>query len=399
MRNINQIKTLITPRSEKRSVEALRRLTGIIGTLATCGAIVSLTGCCATRSSVNPGAAVAKYHFETNSFQRALQRRAEPAEDKVDILILSGGGSHGAWGAGVLRGWRENATYPRPKKFAVVTGVSTGALLATYAFLGEPADDALLEEAYTTARTSDIYKKKFLLFALFSDSLYNSKPLAGRVKKFISPETVDRVSEAGQEGRRLYVGTVSHDRGALVIWDLTAIAMDKANPNRVDLYRQVVLASASIPILVQPVQIDGELYADGGARAQLFFEKRFFRVFQKMKDEQKLYPNLTLHVIVNGKLGLERTNVNDCIEDIAFRTLDMLLDANEIGDLYHIEYVLRLNHYGRFALSWIPPEVEVTNSEEFDPAMMQKLFDAGRKFGKTTANWPDQIPNLDLNRH
>jgi predicted acylesterase/phospholipase RssA len=184
-----------------------------------------------------------------------------------------------------------------------------------------------------------------------------------------------------------------------VIWDLTAIAMDKANPNRVDLYRQVVLASASIPILVQPVQIDGELYADGGARAQLFFEKRFFRVFQKMKDEQKLYPNLTLHVIVNGKLGLERTNVNDCIKDIAFRTLDMLLDANEIGDLYHIEYVLRLNHYGRFALSWIPPEVEVTNSEEFDPAMMQKLFVAGRKFGKTTANWPDQIPNLDLNRH
>jgi predicted acylesterase/phospholipase RssA len=123
----------------------------------------------------------------------------QPADEKVDILVLSGGGSHGEWGAGVLRGWSENPVYPRPKKFPVVTGVSTGALLATYAFLGEKADDDLLEEAYTTAKTSDIYKKKCLLLALFSDSLYNSKPLAKRISKYITSNTLDRVAMAGQK--------------------------------------------------------------------------------------------------------------------------------------------------------------------------------------------------------
>jgi hypothetical protein len=147
-----------------------------------------------------------------------------------------------------------------------------------------------------------------------------------------------------------------------VIWDLTEIAKDKANTNRLDLYRKVVLASASIPILVPPVEIDGELYADGGARAQLFFEKRFFPSLKRMKDERRTHPDLTLHTIVNGKLGLEQTNVNDCLLPIVRRTLDMLLDANEIGDLYHLEYVLKLNGYGHFALSYIPRDFPITPS-------------------------------------
>jgi predicted acylesterase/phospholipase RssA len=215
-----------------------------------------------------------------------LQARTGAPEEKIDLLVLSGGGSHGAWGAGVLRGWRENTANPRPRKFQVVTGVSTGALLATYAFLAEPADDDLLEEAYATCKTSDIYKKKFILSALFSDSLYNSKPLSKRIEKYITPATIDRVALAGQEGRRLYVGTINHDTGRLVIWDLTAM-----------------------------------------------------------------------------------------------------------------EYVLRLNRYGHFALSYIPPELPVTTSAVFDPKMMRDLYEAGRLFGRTKAKWDDTIPNLDLNRH
>ena len=367
--------------------------------LAACTTLFFLNGCCSARRCDTAGTMVARYQFETNSFRRALQVHSEMPDQKLDMLVLSGGGSHGAWGAGVLRGWRDNTENPRPKKFPVVTGVSTGALLATYAFLGEPADDDLLEQAYTTAQTSDIYKKKFLLFALFSDSLYSSKPLARRIEKYVSLSTVDRVAAAGREGRRLYVGTVNHDTGRLAIWDLTAIAEDQANPKRLELYRKVVLASASIPILVPPVEIDGNLYADGGARAQLFFEKGFFPAFREMKERNALHPDLTLRIIVNGKLGIESACVSDCLKQIAQRTLDELLDANEIGDLYHIEYVLRLNRYGHFALSWIPENVPVTSSDVFDPKMMRDLYDAGRDFGRTKAKWDDHIPNLDLNRH
>src|SRR5207302_1482607 len=132
----------------------------------------------------------------------------------------------------------------------------------------------------------------------------------------------------------------------LVIWDLTAIAMDESNAKRRELYRRVVLASGSIPIMVQPVKIDGNLYADGGTRAQLFFEKGFFpalRQIKKYHEEHKSpLPNLTLHIIVNGKLGLEAMCASDCLKGIASRALETLLDANEIGDLYHLKYVLGL---------------------------------------------------------
>ena len=366
--------------------------------LLVAGVILALlAGCSTPRHCQHAGQAVAKYHFQTNKVQEILGAEAE----NIDMLILSGGGSHGAWGAGVLRGWRDNPQNPRPKKFRIVTGVSTGALIATFAFLGEPMDDELLERAYTTLKTSDIYRKKFLLTALFSDSLNSSSPLRHTIKKFISQETVDRVARAGrEENRRLFVGTVNHDTGKLVIWDLTAIAMDATNKNRLELYRKVVFASASIPILVPPVEIDGNLYADGGARAQLFFERRFLPAFRDMRKRHEerpaRTPNLTFHVIVNGKLGLETNCVSDCLLGLTTRTLEMLLDANEFGDLYHLKYVLKLIGFGQFRLSYIPPDFEITSSEVFEPEKMGKLFRKGVEFGKTTAKWGDQIPDPDF---
>ena len=357
--------------------------------LALCGTLLLLVGCCSTRHCENAGQAVTNYQFRASSVREVVEAQSLHPETNIEMLILSGGGSHGAWGAGVLRGWRQNQQNPRPAKFQVVTGVSTGALLATYAFLGEPADDELLEQAYTTVKTKDIYRKKFLLFALFSDALYSSRPLKHTIAKYISEDTLRRVAKAGQEEhRRVYVGTVNHDSGKLVIWDLTAIAMDMANPKRLDLYRQVVLASASIPILVPPVNIDGNLYADGGARAQLFFQKDFFQSFKPMKQMGEeggpKHTNLTFHIIINGKVGPdpEVTCVQDCLPGIAKSTLNMLLDANEIGNLYQIEHVRNRIGFGKMWYAPIPTEVSVTPSDEFVPEKMKALYQAGVEFGK-----------------
>jgi hypothetical protein len=350
-----------------------------------------LAGCCTSRHCEQAGQAVAKYHFRPATMRAAFEAPGEPRSEPVDILVLSGGGSHGAWGAGVLRGWRENAEHPRPGKFQVVTGVSTGALLATHAFLGEPEDDALLQEAYTQVKTGDIYRSRFLPFALLSDSLKSSSPLRHRVARYITAQTLERVAQAGrEEHRRLYAGSVNYDTGTLVIWDLTAIAMDETNKNRLELYRQVVLASASVPILVPPVKIDGNLYADGGARAQLFFESG---LLPGLRDVS--HTNLTLYVIVNGKLGMETNCVSNCLKDLTLRTLDMLLDANAIGDLYHIKYELDRIGFGKFRLSRIPRDFPVTSSAVFDPGPMQKLYDEGFRFGRE-GKWERQIPELEL---
>ena len=359
--------------------------------LLVCLVLLSLAGCCTSRHCEQAGRDVAKYHFRTASVRAAFEAPGEPKSQPVDILVLSGGGSHGAWGAGVLGGWRENTQQPRPERFQVVTGVSTGALLATHAFLGEAEDDALLQEAYTQVRTKDIYRSKFLPFALLSDSLKSSTPLRRRVARYITAQTLERVARAGrEERRRLYAGTVNYDSGKLVIWDLTAIAMDATNRNRLELYRQVVLASASIPILVPPVKIDGNLYADGGARAQLFFESGLLPGLREVS-----HTNLTLYVIVNGKLGVETNCVSDCLKDLTLRTLDMLLDANAIGDLYHIKYELDRIGFGKFRLARIPRDFPVTSSAVFEPAAMQKLYDEGVRFGKA-GKWERQIPDLGL---
>jgi len=363
----------------------------LISSVMACALALSLAGCCTSRHCEGAGRVVAKYHFRPASVRAALEERGQAPSQPADILVLSGGGSHGAWGAGVLRGWRENPDSPRPRKFQVVTGVSTGALLATHAFLGEPEDDALLQEAYTNVRTKDIYCRKLLPFALFSDSLRSSSPLRRRVARYITQDTLNRVARAGsEEQRRLYAGTVNYDTGKLVIWDLTAIAMDETNRHRLELYRQVVLASASIPILVPPVKIDGNLYADGGARAQLFFESGLLPNLREVS-----HTNLTLYVILNGKLGMETNCVRNCLKDLTLRTLDMLLDANGIGDLYHIKHELDRIGFGKFRLSRIPWDFPVTSSAVFEPAAMRRLYDEGVKFGRR-GKWERQIPEVDL---
>ena len=357
--------------------------------------LLTAAGCCSTRHCEQAGINVSNYWYQSAALTRVLEAASIQTNPVVDMLVLSGGGSHGAWGAGVLRGWRENTEHPRPKKFQVVTGVSTGALLATYAFLGEPADDDLLQTAYTTVATKDIYRKKFLLCALFSDSLYKSSPLKKTIAKYISTNTVVRIAEIGRkEHRRLYDGTVNHDTGKLVIWDLTAIAMDDSNPHRLELYRQVVFASASIPILVPPVTIDGNLYADGGARAQLFFEKDFFTTFRHIQSAHETRPNhpdLVFHIIVNGQLGLEPQCVPDCLKGIAKSTLAMLLDANELGNLYQIEHVRNRIKFGKIWIAPIPGTLKLTPSDEFIPDKMKELYNAGIEFGKS-GNWTNSIP-------
>jgi len=358
--------------------------------------VASLSGCCTSRRCSTFNETEHNYSFEPGALQTALTSGTAKA---ADMLVLSGGGSHGAWGAGVLRGWRENVNKPRPK-FRLVTGVSTGALLATYAFLGDPEDDDLLERAYTTVHTKDIYRNKFLLFALFSDSLKSSSPLKHTIAKYITTNTLSRVAAAGKAGRSLYVGAANLDTGKLVIWDLTKIAADDANPRRLELYRNVVYASASIPIAVPPVDIDQNLYCDGGARAQLFFVKHFIPAARKLNAEAKT-PNrpLMVHVIVNGQLGLQANCVCECLTDTGLkngilpRTLDMLLDANANGDLFRVDDFCRELHAGR-RMCWIPSDYpQLYPSDEFDPVQMTKLYEAGRNYGRTNAVWETEIPS------
>ena len=183
--------------------------------------------------------------------------RADDGVVRYPHLALSGGGANGAFGAGFLNGW--SATGSRPV-FKIVTGVSTGALMAPFAFLG-PRYDAALHEFYTTTTTRDIFAIGSILSILISllrgDSLADTGPLAALIARHVDAEFLRQVADAHDRGRRLYIGTVDLDSQAFVVWNMGLIAAN-GNAEALDLFRKVMLASASIPIVFPPVFFEVE---------------------------------------------------------------------------------------------------------------------------------------------
>ena len=157
-------------------------------------------------------------------------------------LAISGGGENGAYGVGILKGWTAAGTRP---EFALVTGISTGALIAPFAFLG-PEYDGRLKEAYTSLRTEDIVKMRGGLATLRSDAAGDTAPLKAHIAKYVDQEIIDAIAREHRRGRRLFIGTTNLDAIRPVLWNIGMIAASK-NPGAGDLIRTVMLASASIP--------------------------------------------------------------------------------------------------------------------------------------------------------
>src|SRR5258707_1504011 len=167
------------------------------------------------------------------------------------LLAISGGGDNGAFGAGVLVGWSESRTRP---SFKIVTGISTGALIAPLAFVG-PEYDPLLAEMYTTIGQSDIFDKRPVLAGLVSDALADSRPLRNLIAKYVDANLVARIAEESRRGRALVIITTNLDAGVPVIWNIGAIA-ESRRPQTIRLIRNILLASASVPGFFPPVMFD-----------------------------------------------------------------------------------------------------------------------------------------------
>jgi predicted acylesterase/phospholipase RssA len=324
-----------------------------------------------------------------------------PGSDGVVLyphLALSGGGANGAFGAGFLSGW--TATGRRPPVFKIVTGVSTGALMAPFAFLG-PEYDRALREFYTTVETRDIFAIGSLLLSLLrGDSLADTGPLASLIARHVDDGFLRKIAGAHAQGRRLYIGTVDLDAQQFVVWNMGLIAVS-GRPEALELFRKVMLASASVPIAFPPVFFDvdaggqryDEMHVDGAVAARVFLNGGVFRPSIIRERAGRGAGREDVFVIHNGQLVSPPSPTRRSLRGIATRVLEASSRSAVIGDLFRI-YAFTLREQASFQWVTIAQDVDLTGAEVFDPAKMAELYQVGYKAALAGPVWSTDPPGL-----
>lgn len=310
------------------------------------------------------------------------------------FLAISGGGDNGAFGAGLLNGWTAAGTRP---EFKLVTGVSTGALIAPFAFLG-PKYDYVLEKVYTQTSQKDIFKKRGMVRGILGDGMADTSPLAGVIASYVNRQLLDEIAAEYAKGRVLLVGTANLDSLEPVIWNMTAIASSK-DPRSVELFRKILLASASIPGAFPPVMIDvdvggvrhQEMHVDGGTMAQVFL---FPPSISRKEVEADFGRTRVAYIIRNARLDADWASVERRTLSIAARAIGSLTTTQGIGDLYRIFTTAQKDGID-FNLAYIPRTFNVPHREEFDTHYMQQLYATGRQMAQAGYQWQKYPPGYE----
>ena len=312
---------------------------------------------------------------------QASVREGKTGFPTLNILTLSGGAEYGAFGAGFINGWTQSGTRP---VFKFVTGVSAGALIAPFAFLGQEYDGAL-KDAFTTISAEDIYVERGIS-AMWSDSLTDSAPLAQLIAKYFDQDILQAVARAHRQGRRLYVGTTNMDADRLVVWNMGAIA-NSGQPQALELFHKVILASASIPLTFPPVLIDvkvdgvsyDEMHVDGGVKAQLFLTAATINMTEIRKQlglPKTPEERTKLYIIRNSMVEPEPKPIPRKLNNIMDRALILLIKSHACNDLVRIHNFTQEQGFG---FNWIalPDDYKPLQTEPFDFAEMNRLFNIG----------------------
>lgn len=336
------------------------------------------------------------------ALKKALERtcRTEPANPKqphapINILAISGGGSYGTFDVGVLNGWTESGTRP---KFDMVTGISTGALIGTFAFIG-PKYDEYLHSSYVNATMKDIYVRRSLFSLLRADSIASSEPLRKKIAEAITEEVLREVMQAHAEGRRFYVGTTNLDTRRFVIWDMGAIA-SKGTPQALELFRKVILASASVPGFFPPVlidvEVDGQIYqelhVDGGSTASVFVPLAMMRC---TPDDHECQKGSNVYVISSGKLFADSRTVKRQFVTVTYNAISAMLYSGLRNDVYRI-FNQTLLCGMNFHLMAIPQDFPLDVAAlSFEQSELHKLYDLGFRMGKSHERWRETPPGVE----
>jgi len=329
-------------------------------------------------------------------YQERAKAGPKGAEPPVsNLLALSGGADDGAFGAGLLVGWSEHGDRP---EFDLVTGISAGALIAPFAFLGR-AYDSQLAGLFTSYGADQIYESNILSGIFGGKALANSKPLAKLIETYVDASFLRRVAEERTKGRFLLVGTTNLDAQRPVYWDMGKIAQ-KGDNQALELFRHVLLASASIPGIFPPVlvqveaggQVYQEMHVDGGTTREVFFTIADFQ-FNDIDKAIGRKVQRRLWIIRNGKIEPEYKAMPETTLAIAQRSLETLTKSRGIGDLARMYTRARADKID-YNLAAIPLDFNVKHPMPFDRTYMVALYELGLVRGRAGYAWAKAPPEV-----
>jgi predicted acylesterase/phospholipase RssA len=309
------------------------------------------------------------------------------------FLAISGGGDDGAFGAGLLNGWSARGDRP---EFGLVTGVSTGALSAPFAYLGAEYD-AKLKQVYTDTSAGDIFNKRSLIAAVANDAMTDTTPLRNVIASFVDDAMIQRIAEEYAKGRLLLIMTTNLDQGRSVIWNIGAIAASQF-PGKQDLIIDILRASAAIPGLFPPVMLDvsidgrryQEMHVDGGAVAQAFLYPPTLNL-KANSDRYGIQRKRVAYIIRNGRLFRPEEDVKRQTLSIATQAISTMTATSGVNDTYRMFVTTKRDGVG-FNLAYIDSGFTVPYKGPFDQGYMRSLFEYGYEKGKAGYRWHKTPP-------
>jgi hypothetical protein len=322
---------------------------------------------------------------------------AERHQPVSSLLAISGGAEGGAFGAGLLVGWSDAGTRP---KFDLVAGISSGALIAPFAYLGSE-HDSQLREIFTKYGRKDIFTYN-VPSLLEGSALVDDAPLARLIEKYVDVAFLQEIARERIKGRILLIGTTNLDTQRPVMWDMGRIAMSN-RPDAIVLFRKILLASATLPGVFPPVRIQArvggrdydELHVDGGVTRQVFIAPSLFSLAPHDQKSGRPAAKARLFVIRNGKIDPEWQSVNENVLSITQRSISTLIKNQGIGDLYRIYSITRRDEID-FNLASIPADFGNNSGEPFDQKYMIALFDRGYDLASHSYSWMKAPPGMEL---
>ena len=335
---------------------------------------------------------------------RALGRERQTADRQerlppANFLALSGGSDNGAFAAGLLNGWQRNGTMP---EFKLVTGVSTGALVAPFAFLGGeyvPKIGAL----YTSIGPKDIYTSRGLVRAIFDKSLTDATPLYQLISRYADAQMMAAIAAEYRKGRLLLIGTTNIDVQRPVIWNIGAIAAT-GRPEALELFRRILLASAAVPGVFPPVLIDveaggqrhQEMHVDGGAVAQTFLYPPQIGSLVNLRQGQYARERHA-YIIRCGRLDPDWASVERNLMTITGRAISTMIHYSGYNDVLRIYNTTQRDGVD-YNLAYIERDFITEHKEDFDPVYMRALYDYGFRKAASGYPWKKAPPLFDIPR-